>query len=42
MLGGSLNIESSEKAGTRVVLTIPLSHAGAVSLEQSGMRGGVA
>jgi signal transduction histidine kinase len=42
MLGGSLNIESSDETGTRVVLTIPLSHAGAARLEQSGMRGGVA
>lgn len=42
MLGGSLNIESSEKAGTRVTLTIPVSRAGSARRGQSGARGGVA
>jgi len=42
MLGGSLNIESSEKAGTRVTLTIPVSLAGSARRGESGVRGGVA
>jgi signal transduction histidine kinase len=41
MLGGSLKIDSSEKAGTRVVLSVPLSRAGSARDDQSGVRGGV-
>jgi len=41
MLGGSLSIDSSENAGTRVVLTIPLSQSGSAGPAQSGARGGV-
>ncbi len=41
MLGGSLSVESSENAGTRVVLTLPLPQAGSAGPGQSGTRGGV-